>query len=226
MRGDADVAAAAKLLADATRAAFCLALLDGRFRTAGELARAGGVSASTASGHLARLLTGGLVEVTSQGRHRYFRLAGPEVAAAVEALAVLAPVGPVRSLREATATRTLREGRTCYDHLAGRLGVAVTDSLVTAGVLTKELARADLSPLAPLDLTLSAAGRRPLARPCLDWTERRYHAAGTLPAALTTRLLDLGWLHRLGSRRAVRLSRDGEEGLAALLGSPMSVPAG
>jgi DNA-binding transcriptional ArsR family regulator len=123
MSGEPDIAQVAKLLAGPSRADICLALLDGRFRTAGELARAAQVAASTASEHLGRLRKGGFVEVASQGRHRYYRLAGAEVAAALEALGVLARATPVRSLRQAKASRRLRAGRTCYDHLAGRLGV-------------------------------------------------------------------------------------------------------
>jgi DNA-binding transcriptional ArsR family regulator len=223
---DADVAGVAGLLGDRARAAICLALLDGRNRPAGELARLAGVSASTASEHLNRLSDGGLVEVTPHGRHRYYHLAGPDVAAAIEALNVLARPVPARSLRQATTGERLRAGRTCYDHLAGRLGIRVTDALVGVGVLTPDLAMADASPLAALNLTIVASRQRPTVRPCLDWTERRYHVAGALPAALTTRLLDLGWLHRPDSSRAVRLTPDGQQRLAELLRSPTLAAAG
>jgi DNA-binding transcriptional ArsR family regulator len=220
--GEAQIADVARLLGDPTRAAMCTTMLDGRFHTAGELARAAGVAPSTASEHLGRLLDGGLVEATRQGRHRYYRLSGPDVAAALEALGVLAAAAPVRSLRAATASERLRAGRTCYDHLAGELGMAVTERLVTAGVLGGDLAVRDLGPLAPLGLELAPtapSGRgRPLVRPCLDWTERRHHVAGALPAAFTARLLELGWLRRLPTPRAVRLTDAGHEGLAALLG--------
>jgi DNA-binding transcriptional ArsR family regulator len=226
MAGDADVAGVAALLADRARAAMCLALLDGRFRPAGELARLAGVSASTASEHLNRLRTGGLVEVTAQGRHRYYHLAGADVAAAVEALSVLAAPVPVCSLRQAAAGERLRAGRTCYDHLAGQLGVRVTDTLVAAGVLTPELALGDLAPLAPLNLVITPSRHRPIVRPCLDWTERRHHVAGALPAAFTRRLLDLGWLQRPDSGRAIRLTPDGRQRLAELLPSKTLSAAG
>jgi DNA-binding transcriptional ArsR family regulator len=218
MAGDADIAQVATLLANTTRASICAALLDGRFKAAGELARLGGVSASTASEHLARLVAGGLLEADQQGRHRYFRLAGPQVAAALEAIAVLAPAGPVRSLRDHTAGEALRRGRTCYDHLAGRLGVALTDALVSAGVLTVDFALADPTPLAALAVQVPTTSRRPVVRACVDWTERRHHAAGALPAALTARLLELGWLQRIGSSRAVRLTAAGQHGLHQTLG--------
>jgi DNA-binding transcriptional ArsR family regulator len=219
----------ARLLGDPTRAAMCTLLLDGRFHTAGELARAAGVAPSTASEHLGRLLDGQLVTATRQGRHRYYRLAGPEVAAALEALCVLAGGGkdaPVRSLRASTANAQLRAGRTCYDHLAGELGLDVTRRLVAAGVLTPELGVHDLTPLAALQLGPLTPARGPLARPCLDWTERRHHVAGPLARLLTERLFELDWLRRLPTPRAVRLTGTGREGLAALLGDPPeAVPA-
>lgn len=215
---DADISRVAALLADATRSQMCLALLDGRFRTVGELARLGGVGASTASEHVSRLAAAGLLETHRQGRHRYVRLAGPRVAAALEALANVAPPKPVSSLRAAKAGDALRRGRTCYDHLAGRLGVQLTDALVAAGVLTDDLALRDPTPLAALELRMPRSTRRPVSRPCLDWTERRLHAAGALPAALTTRLLELGWIERVGTGRAVRLTPAGGQGLHGVLG--------
>lgn len=215
--GDAHLAAVARLFADETRATFCTVLLDGRFWTAGELARSAGVAASTASEHLAQLVSGGVLEVTSQGRHRYFRIAAPEVAAALEALAAVAPAMRVRTLRQDNASRALREGRTCYDHLAGRLGVALTDALISRGVITADFGRGDLSPLSPLRLVMPSASARPIVRPCLDWTQRRHHAAGVLPAELARRLLELGWLRQMPQRRAVRLTESGADGLADLL---------
>src|SRR5690242_7968413 len=132
---DVDVVPAAALIAEPTRAAMITALLDDRPLAAGELARLAGVSPATASAHLARLLDGGLITVIKQGRHRYYRLAGPEVAAAMEALAHLSPAMPVRSLRESTDAAALRQARTCYDHLAGRAGVALLDALLARGIL-------------------------------------------------------------------------------------------
>ena len=245
--GDADIAAVARLFGDETRAAFCIALLDGRFWTAGELARSAGVAASTASEHLAQLVAAGVLEVVSQGRHRYFRLAGPEMATALEALAVVSPAARVRSLRQDVASRALRDGRTCYDHLAGRLGVGVTQALISRGIITADFGPGDLAPLAPLGIKLpptgglsgalpadrrsgarsagrlSAGSGRSMVRPCVDWTERQYHAAGLLPSALLRRLIDLRWLEQLPQRRAVRLTDAGRDGLADLL--PIPAPA-
>jgi len=219
MSADADVAAAASLLADPTRAAFLLSLSEVDGLPATELASRARVPASTASGHLAKLVGAGLVVVERQGRHRYFRLADPAVARALEALAVIAPERPAGSLREATVGEAVREARTCYDHLAGRLGVAVADALVRDGVLQARDGNyvvADRSTLDSLGIDVDelARGRRLLARPCLDWSERRYHVAGALGAALAGRLLELGWIERLPGSRAVRVTSAGRAALA------------
>ena len=179
--------------------------------------------ASTASGHLAKLVDAGLVAVERQGRHRYFRLADPAVARALEALSVIAPDRPARSLREAKIGEALREARTCYDHLAGRLGVALADSLVRDGVLEARdgdyLVR-DRAPLDAIgiDVDQVAVSRRLLARACLDWSERRHHVAGALGAALASRLFELGWIERLPTSRAVRVTDSGRLELEAQLG--------
>jgi DNA-binding transcriptional ArsR family regulator len=218
--GDPRLAAIAGLVADGSRAAICAVLLDGRYRTAAELARCARVSEPAASEHLSSLVAGGLLDVTGHGRRRYFRLAGPEVAATCAALARLPPAIPIRPPRQGTASQALRAGRTCYDHLAGQLGVALTEQLIAGGVITAGFKPGDLSPLAPLGLSRLAASSRPAVRPCLDWTERRHHAAGALPAALTSRLLELGWLNRPApGQRAVRLTGRGRAGLADLLGT-------
>lgn len=165
---DVNVVPAASLLAEPTRAAMLTALLDDRPLAAGELARLAGVTPATASTHLARLLDGGLVTVVSQGRHRYYRLAGPEIAAAMEALAHLSPVTPVRSLRESQAATALAEARTCYDHLAGRAGVALLDALLARGILAPapDGGQPSNGPATPPALTgHQAAGSRTAASP-------------------------------------------------------------
>jgi DNA-binding transcriptional ArsR family regulator len=222
-----DLASLAALLADETRAAMCLALLDGRAWTAGELATHTDVAPSTATEHLHRLVAGGLLVERRQGRHRYVELAGPSVAALLEDLAARPEPRrtPVRGLRAATADAALRRGRTCYDHLAGRLGVAVTDAMTGHGLLdqtggfalTAAGRRWFTGPLGldPADLR---AGRRPLARGCLDWTERRQHLAGVAGARLCEKLLGNGWVVRLGSGRAVRATPAGRAALRDLLG--------
>ncbi|MFD2765022.1 ArsR/SmtB family transcription factor [Micromonospora eburnea] len=219
------LAGLAALLADRTRASFCLALLDGRAWTAGELARSAGVAPSTASDHLTRLVRGGLLVEERQGRHRYVRLAGPSVAQLVEDLAghAPAPPAPPRTLRAVSAAAALAYARTCYDHLAGRLGVLVYDTLLARGVLDRTGGPAvtpdGVAWLAGIGVPVEPlrAGRRPLVRECLDWTERRPHLAGALGAALCQRFLDLGWTVR-GTGRAIRLTPAGRPALAAALG--------
>ncbi|MER5375355.1 winged helix-turn-helix domain-containing protein [Streptomyces sp. NPDC002553] len=215
----------AGLLADETRAACLLALLDGRAWTAGELARHAGVAASTLSEHLGKLVAGGLLAEERQGRHRYVRLADARVAQLVEDLAAqVAPdaVAAPRGLRASSVGSALARGRTCYDHLAGRLGIAVTDALTARGLLLQEtgfaLTRAGLRWFDGAGIALDRTGRRPLARACLDWTERRPHLAGVAGAALCRHAFDSGWCERIGSERAVRVTASGERALNELLG--------
>ncbi|MFB8772631.1 ArsR/SmtB family transcription factor [Streptomyces broussonetiae] len=219
------LAALAGLLADETRAACLLALLDGRAWTAGELARHARVAPSTLSEHLGKLISGGLLTEERQGRHRYVRLAGARVAQLVEELAAqVAPesVAPSRTLRESSAGSAMARGRTCYDHLAGRLGIAVTDALTTRGLLVQDtgfaLTEAGLGWFDATGIALDRRGRRPLARACLDWTERRPHLAGAAGAALCGHALDAGWCVRVGSERAVKVTAAGERALGELLG--------
>ncbi|MBF6195750.1 MULTISPECIES: ArsR/SmtB family transcription factor [Nocardia] len=223
----AELAALAALLADRTRAGICLALVDGRAWTAGELARHTGVAPSTATEHLDRLRDGGLVVEHRQGRHRYVRLAGPQVADLLEAMvAHLGPqVAPVTGLRTATVAAALARGRTCYDHLAGRLGVAVTDAMTARGLLRAEdgfalteSGSAWLTESMGIDPVALRATRRAIVRPCLDWTERRVHLGGAAGAQLCRRMIELAWLERVGSGRAVRVTASGEAGLSDALG--------
>jgi DNA-binding transcriptional ArsR family regulator len=224
---DAAVAPVATLLADPARAAMLLAVSDGRALPAGELARVGRVTPSAASAHLAKLVAGGLLAAERHGRHRYYRLANPAIVAALEALAAVALPAPARSFREAHAAAAVRQARTCYDHLAGLLGVQVTESLVAQGALVlrgREYAVTDagVSCLGQLGIDVAALAesarrtRRPLTRACLDWSERRYHMAGALGAALATRLLDLAWLARTPGSRALRITNEGRRALRRL----------
>src|SRR5579875_863469 len=237
MEGDADVAAVASLIGEPARAAVLMALTDGRALAASTLADEAGVAPSTVSGHLSRLVDGGLVRVEASGRHRYFRLADPKVADALEVLAGLAPSRPVRSLRGATRAEALRAARTCYDHLAGRLGVAVTDALVAGRLVPVEpdpdgeqdpvlgagraqryrLTPAGRDRLTGLGVALRVTGQRPLVRYCVDWSEQRPHLAGHLGAALLDLFLERDWLRR-GKRRIVTLTDAGRAALADQLG--------
>jgi DNA-binding transcriptional ArsR family regulator len=220
-----DLARLAALLADGTRASFCMSLLDGRAWTAGELARSAGVAASTASEHLDHLVTGGLVTQHRQGRHRYVRLASPRVAELIEFMAEHAPPTPApRTLRGTTIRDALAAGRTCYDHLAGRLGVAVTTAMVDRGLLTDTTGFALTDPgvtwLAGLGINIDGLrqARRPLLRECLDWTERRPHLAGGVGAAVCQVFFDAGWITRTGTHRAVRLTDTGRAAVRDTLG--------
>jgi len=226
MDADADVAGAAALLADPARVAMLDALLGGRALPAGELAHRAAVTAPTASAHLRRLLDGGLVAVEAQGRHRYYRLAGPAVAETIEALSLIARPRPVRSLRQSQRAQALRFARTCYDHLAGVVGVALADSLLRAGALRPAAGR-DCEVTPEGEELLGGLGvnvvelrgqRRTFARQCLDWTERTPHLSGALGAALLARPLDLGWLARGRVPRGLVLTEAGRDGLARELG--------
>jgi DNA-binding transcriptional ArsR family regulator len=220
-----DFSPVGRLLASPARAAMLDALLDGRPLSAGELARVGGIGASTASEHLAELVRGGLVRVSSYGRHRYYALADAGVAQALEALGHICRATPVRSLRAATEAQALMYARTCYDHLAGTLGVALHDVLLGRGWL--EATPDGYSLTGPGDAALTrvdvdvagaAARRRTFARPCLDWTERRPHLAGALGAALTVTFLERGWLERAARRRGLGVTEAGRAGLGEAFG--------
>lgn len=212
---DRDLAAVAVLIGDPARAAMLDALATGVALPAGELARRAGVSPATATAHLRRLVDGGLVKVRAQGRHRYHELVGPQVGAALEALAQIAPPAPVRSLREHGAALKLAEARTCYDHLAGRRGVELRDRLLATGAVRQVDDRDHVitgrgrALLAAIDIDSGRleAGRRVLARSCVDWTQRRPHLAGALSAAITDRFLDLRWLSRTQGR-GLRVDED------------------
>lgn len=216
----------AGLLADSTRAAFCMALLDGRAWTSGELAAHAGVAPSTASEHLSRLVAGGLLVERKQGRHRYVQLADQRVAQLLEDLvAHVEPAKPANTLRFTTASAALARARTCYDHFAGRLGVAITDAMTAKGYLTQtdgftvtEAGFAWLTGPLTADAKTLRTTKRPLGRPCLDWTERRTHLAGTAGAHLCDHFQTQGWVRRIGTTRAVGVTPTGTTALRELLG--------
>jgi DNA-binding transcriptional ArsR family regulator len=217
MSGDVDVAAAAALIGEPARAALLIALTEAEYLPARELAARAGIAPSTASGHLARLLDGELVVARRSGRHRYFRLANAEVAAAIEALSTIAPSRRVGSVREATIGDALREARTCYDHLAGRLGVELAGALEREGVLVHEEAEYRLGDNAAgllssefaIDLAELEVQRRTVARACVDWSERRRHLAGALGAAIASSVLERGWVKRRDGNRSLEVTPDG-----------------
>jgi DNA-binding transcriptional ArsR family regulator len=223
VNGEADVAAAATLLAEPARAALVLAVISEGALPASELAARASIAPSTASAHLARLVDGGFLVSAKAGRYRYYDLADRAVAEAVEALSLVAPQRPVRSLREATRSELIREARTCYDHLAGRLGVALAQALERQRVLVRTGGTFVLGPNASrrlgtlgIDLEGLRRLRRPLVRGCVDWSERELHVAGALGAALTTRFFELGWIERHDAGRAVAVTDEGRDHLGRL----------
>lgn len=216
MLADADLAAIASLIGDRRRAGILLALLGGEALPAGELAARTGASSSLASAHLSKLLDGGLVLAERVGRERHYRIAGPEIAHALEALMAVAPERAAASFSESSRGRAIRRARTCYDHLAGELGVGLTEALERQGMLTDAGGAYTLTPsgerrLQALGLDLDALrhSRRPFARQCRDWTERRPHLAGSLGAAIAARMLELRWLKRLPNSRALAVTPQG-----------------
>jgi len=220
MHGEADLATVGAAIGEPARALMLNALLGGVALPASELARVARVAPSTASAHLAKLAEAGLVMVEPHGRHRYHRLAGDEVAHALEVLSMIAPPLEIKTLRAAGRADAERHARSCYDHLAGRLGVAITDRFVELGALEREsLALVDAKPLQAIGIhPPQLTGRRPLTRACLDWTERRPHVAGQVGAAILTVLMDLRWVKRGPSGRAVQLTPSGARGLHTSIG--------
>jgi DNA-binding transcriptional ArsR family regulator len=215
-----DVAAVAGLFADPSRAAMVELLLDGCDHTVRSLARTAGVASSTATGHLSRLEAGGVVVSRRDGREQLVRLAGPEAADAYEALAELSRERPVNGLRGWTRREELRAARTCYDHLAGKLGVAIADAALAAGAIGSDFSLGSAAPswfaCLGVDVDSLPHGRRPLLRVCTDWTERREHLAGALGAAVCTSMLSMGWVSRRPSSRALRVTPVGQARLRRL----------
>ncbi|MDE2007756.1 MAG: helix-turn-helix transcriptional regulator [Rhodospirillales bacterium] len=212
------------------RAAMLAALLDGRAQTAKELAHRAGIAAPTASLHLARLSEAGLLAIDRQGRHAYARLASPEVGHMLEALLALAAARDPAPARPWRGGAELRLARTCYDHLAGRLGVALTDRLAADGMVALgadggEVTARGVAFLGEFGIAAASltGGKRAFCRPCLDWSERRPHLAGALGAALAERCFALGWVARVRDSRAVAIGATGEAGFAARFGIDVGV---
>lgn len=240
MTGDADLASVGFLLAEPARARVLQALGDGRELPASMLAAEAGVSASTVSEHLARLLGGGLVTVTPRGRYRYYRLAGPQVSDLIEAMARVAPPRPVTSLREGTRANALRRARSCYDHLGGRLAVALTDAFLANGLLSGHDGSIDPDRLRgdrpaggvldPAAYTLTSAGAQALrdlgaqppanraVRCCVDWTEQRHHMSGAVGGILLGQFLKRDWVRPARYHRALVVTDAGRAELASRFG--------
>jgi DNA-binding transcriptional ArsR family regulator len=238
MLGDTDISPVAALLADPARGRILLALGDGRALAASVLADEAGVAPSTASAHLSKLVSGGLLTVERHGRHRYFRLSGPEIGELLETLSRLSGTRPIHSLRDGTKAKAVRYARTCYDHLAGVVGTGLMAALIEQGLLAggdgvfdADAAERDhlSSPGFDYDYRITPDGierlgefgidfdalprRRPLIRYCVDWSEQRHHLAGSLGAAITQRMFELRWIRRAERSRAVHLTDAGRTGL-------------
>jgi len=220
----AAIAEIGALLGDPARATMMVALLDGRALTARELADRAGVAPQTASSHLHKLASAGMIAIARQGRHRYHRLASPDVARLLEQMHVagsaLAMTAPRRSGPRDPA---MREARSCYDHLAGRIAVEIGALLLdqaddVEGAATLSPRGTQALEAMGIDLARIAASRRRLCRACLDWSERRPHVAGAVGAALLDTMLDRGWLHRRPGTRALLVSAQGEQGLHRVFG--------
>jgi len=228
MKAGPDIAMIAALVGDPARSNMLMALMTGRALTASELAVQAGITPQTASSHLAKLEAGGLIEQEKQGRHRYYRLADPDVAGLLEGLeGVAARAGHMR-VRTGPKDPALRRARICYDHLAGDLGVQMLDSMKKQRLLRQSKQAIELTSEGERFLARSlqisaeplAHPRRPLCKACLDWSERRHHLAGTLGAAMMTRFTELKWAARdtAPGSRVVNFTRNGEKRFAALFG--------
>ncbi|SKA30858.1 DNA-binding transcriptional regulator, ArsR family [Enhydrobacter aerosaccus] len=218
------------IIGDPARATMLCALLDGRRHSATDLALAAGVSPQTASWHLAKLADGRLISAERQGRNRYFRLASTLVAQALETMMAFAESQPSRARVLSEREKALRHARTCYDHLAGKLGVALTEALTReklielsaeGGLVTSHGAKL-LSDFG-VDLPALRQSKRPLCRSCLDWSEQKPHLAGAIGAALTSRCFDLGWVRRLPDTRAVAITPAGARGFTEQFGSALAI---
>ena len=213
------------LIGEPTRAAMLDALMGGHALPAGELAYISGVTPQTASSHLAKLVKGNLIAVEQHGRHRYYRLASQEVAELMELISAMSPPVQIRSLRQSQEMEKVRHARTCYDHLAGKLGVALTQALITKGyVAHRSETEFDVTEQGiehfqslGLDLTTMKVNRRIFAKRCLDWSERIHHIGGFLGAVIAKHFFEMKWIVRMeGGSRAVRLTEEGRTKLQAL----------
>ena len=225
MDPDANLAFAANLMADCHRAQMLLTLLGGTPQTGSALAEAAGISRSLASAHLKKLVAGGLVRAQPRGRQQLYSIASAPVADALEILILLAPAPEVRSLGDATRAKSLRWARMCYDHLAGTVGVSLTEALIDRGLLRERDGAFLMEPAGAaefgafgIDVGRLERRTRPLLRPCLDWSERRYHLAGSLGAALTSALAERRWITTREASRIVTVTEAGQGGLREWLG--------
>ena len=226
-----DLAEIGALVGDPARVAIIEALMDGRALTAGELAYVARVSPQTTSEHLRRLTDTRVLAAIKQGRHRYFRIASPLVAQMMESISVVAAIeAPPRKRPPSRIDAALRDARMCYDHLAGKLAVGIADAMIARRFLALDADGGEVTPAGfaffndlGIDLETQKRGRRAFCRPCLDWSERRFHIAGTTGSAIASHCEREGWIKRIRDTRAVVLSNTGRDALRDLLGLDAAV---
>ncbi|RUT31989.1 ArsR family transcriptional regulator [Paenibacillus zeisoli] len=222
MEMSSSVALVASLASEPTRAAILTALLDGRLHPAGDLAYMAGIKPQTASFHLAKMVEAGVISVTKQGRHRYYGIPDQQVAQVMESLLSISRPGEIRSLRQAQQDERIRMARTCYDHIAGKLGVQIASSLLNLGVLEADQGQNQFKlteegenffSRLQIDVAEVKRRRRSFSHKCLDWSERQHHLAGSLGEALLHKMIELQWIERLPDTRAIRVTDEGRQAL-------------
>ncbi|MFH5181420.1 ArsR/SmtB family transcription factor [Paenibacillus sp. TAB 01] len=219
MESNVNVAEIAAILAEPSRAAMLVALLDGRMHPASELAFMARIKPQTASFHLGKMLTSSVVTLQRQGRHHYYQM-NPDVAGTLETLLSISPMIPVQSLRESTQARAVKKARTCYDHFAGEFGVALTESLLQKGIISEEITDFQLTEQGSafftdfgVDLVALRRKRRAFTKKCLDWSERKHHLAGSLGYGIVIKFQELGWVEAMPGSRAIKVTEEGKRGL-------------
>ncbi|SDN03708.1 DNA-binding transcriptional regulator, ArsR family [Fictibacillus solisalsi] len=224
-----NVAEIASIVSESSRAAMLTVLMDGRFHTASELAYRAGIKPQTASFHLSKMQEAGVIALEKQGRHRYYGILNEEVAKVMESLLFIAPPVKIKSLKQSSQDKAIRYARTCYDHLAGNVGVQLTDALLKAGFLKEEKENFIIPEEGVrffgemgIDLERISKKRRSFSHRCLDWSERRHHLAGSLGNALLERFLELGWMQRVPHHRAVKITDAGINGFKRTFGIDLS----
>lgn len=223
------VATAASLLSDSSRSIMLTYMLDGRFHTSGELARAAGITPQTASFHLKKLEEAGFLDQTKQGRHRYYGLKDTSIAQVIESLLTITPPAHISSFKQAAEDKAIRYARTCYDHLAGSLGIQVAKALVDSGYISQDHDQFFLTAKGTdffsdfgIDVETARRKRRAFSHCCLDWSERKHHLAGALGHAMLERFLELDWLRKKSDSRALLLTEEGKYGFAEVFGLDFS----
>ncbi|MBH5316719.1 winged helix-turn-helix transcriptional regulator [Paenibacillus sp. GSMTC-2017] len=214
-----NVAVVAALVSEASRAAILTVMMDGRYHPVNELAYRAGITPQTASFHLAKMVDANIVSIEKQGRHRYYGIQSQEVAGIMEMLLSISPPMEIRSFKQALEDGAMRKARTCYDHLAGKLGVQLTASLLENGFISEEKDSFSITDKGNdffasfhIDVEQVKKKRRSFSHKCLDWSERRHHLAGALGTALLERFLALNWIERIPGTRAIKVTCEGEKG--------------